>query len=124
MLGAAKCLKLDKYPPSLIQFRPNLKVFLESTALANHKSALKRIRSSARRRVQNRIYSSRTRTQVKKALQAISSGADVQAAIEETRLAVSQLDKAVTKGIIHKGNAARRKSRMMKKLAQLETQKA
>lgn len=90
--------------------------------MANHKSALKRIRSSARRRMRNRIYTSRTRTQVKKAREALI-GKDVQAAIEETRKAVSILDKAASKGIIHRNNAARRKSRLMTKLAKLEAQK-
>lgn len=89
--------------------------------MANHKSALKRIRSSARRRMRNRIYTARTRTEVKKARVAIA-GEDVQAAIEQTRQAVSLLDKAAAKGIIHKNNAARRKSRLMQKLAQLQAQ--
>lgn len=92
--------------------------------MANHKSALKRIRSSARRRVQNRVYKSRTRTEKKKALQLLQSGSDPKAALEQTRLAVSQLDKAAAKGVIHKNNAARQKSRLMKRLAKLETQKA
>jgi small subunit ribosomal protein S20 len=97
---------------------------LENFDLANHKSALKRIRSSARRRVQNRVYKSRTRTEKKKALQLLQSGSDPKAALEQTRLAVSQLDKAAAKGVIHKNNAARQKSRLMKRLAKLETQKA
>lgn len=92
--------------------------------MANHKSALKRIRSSARRRMRNRIYTSRTRTEVKKARQAIEAGNDVQAAIEQTRAAISLLDKSASKGIIHRNNASRRKSRLMTKLAQLEAQKA
>jgi small subunit ribosomal protein S20 len=56
---------------------------------------------------------------VKNALAAISSG-DLEAAREATRLAVKDLDMTASKGIIHKRNAARRKSRLMKKLAQLE----
>lgn len=89
--------------------------------MANHKSALKRIRSSARRRARNRTYLSQTRTQVKKARQAIEAGKDVKAAAEELRLAVSQLDKAAGKGVIHKNAAARRKSRLMKQLATLQS---
>lgn len=89
--------------------------------MANHKSALKRIRSSARRRARNRTYLSQTRTQVKKARQAIEAGKDVKAAEEELRLAVSQLDKAAGKGVIHKNAAARRKSRLMKQLATLQS---
>lgn len=92
--------------------------------MANHKSALKRIRSSARRRLRNRIYTSRTRTEVKKARTALSGNGEVSATAEQVRQAVSQLDKAVSKGIIHKNKAARTKSRLMKKLAQLETQQS
>ena len=44
--------------------------------------------------------------------------------LKKTRLAVSQLDKAAAKGIIHKNKAARDKSRLMKRLAALEAEKA
>ncbi|MFP4321715.1 MAG: 30S ribosomal protein S20 [Anaerolineales bacterium] len=90
--------------------------------MANHKSALKRIRSSAQRRMRNRVQKSRTRTLYKKATHAIEEGDDLQAAIEQTRRAVSQLDKSVSKGVIHKNQAARKKSRLMKRLAELEAQ--
>jgi len=89
--------------------------------LANHKSAIKRIRSSATKRMKNKVYTSRMRTELKKAKQLIASE-DVEKAIEQTRLAISQLDKAAGKGIIHKNNAARKKSRLMKRLAELESQ--
>ncbi|NJL94254.1 MAG: 30S ribosomal protein S20 [Anaerolineae bacterium] len=92
--------------------------------MANHKSALKRIRSSARRRARNRVYTSRTRTLVKQARQSIEKGDDLQQAIEQTRLAISTLDKSAAKGIIHKNNAARHKSRLMKKLATLQAQQS
>lgn len=88
--------------------------------MANHKSALKRIRSSARRTMRNRVYKSRTRTALKKAAQSIASGKDVKAAADDTRAAVSQLDKAASKGIMHKNAAARKKSRLMKRLNKLE----
>ncbi len=83
--------------------------------MANHKSAIKRIRSSERKRQRNRAYRSMTRTQVKQAIQAIDSQ-NQETAIATTRKAMSQLDKAADKGIIHKRNAARRKSRLMRKL--------
>ncbi len=88
--------------------------------MANHKSALKRIRSSARRRARNRVYKSLTRTEVKKARQALDSGSDLKAAADQVRAAASQLDKAASKGIMHKNAAARRKSRLMKRLAKLQ----
>ena len=74
--------------------------------------------------MRNRVYKSRTRTEVKKALQTIQSGDDLDAAAAQTRLAVSQLDKAVSKGVLHKNTVARKKSRLMKKLAKLESGKA
>lgn len=88
--------------------------------MANHKSAIKRIRSNERKRVRNRMYRSRTRTQIKKARIAIAENNDVEKAIIETRNAISLLDKAASKGIIHKRNAARRKSRLMKRLNDLQ----
>jgi small subunit ribosomal protein S20 len=83
--------------------------------MANHKSAIKRIRQTEKRTIYNRIFRTRARTFVKKARLAIE-GTDVAAATEATRLAIQDLDKAATKGIIHKRNAARRKSRLMKQL--------
>ena len=83
--------------------------------MANHKSAIKRIRQAAKRRDYNRAYISRARTFVKRARTAIT-GTDVKAAEEATRIAIQDLDKAASKGVIHKRNAARRKSRLMKQL--------
>jgi small subunit ribosomal protein S20 len=81
--------------------------------LANTTSAKKRIRSNERKHERNTIYRSRVKTMVKKAEQSIFSGSPDEATIRE---AISSLDKAAGKGIIHKNNAARRKSRLMKKL--------
>jgi small subunit ribosomal protein S20 len=89
--------------------------------VANHKSALKRIRSSEKKRQRNRVVRSRTRTQIKKARVALDGG-DVKNAVEATREAIRELDKAVTKGVLHRNNASRRKSRLMKRLAQLQAQ--
>lgn len=89
--------------------------------MANHKSALKRIRQNEKRRVANRVYRNRTRTLVKTAHAEIESG-DVNAAAEATRQAVRDLDKAASRGIIHPRNAARRKSRLMKQLHALQNQ--
>jgi small subunit ribosomal protein S20 len=59
---------------------------------------------------------------VKHARAVISSGTDAERA-EALRSAYSALDRAAVKGVIHKKNAARRKSRLMKQLAKLSTQK-
>ncbi|MCS6844657.1 MAG: 30S ribosomal protein S20 [Caldilineales bacterium] len=83
--------------------------------MANHRSALKRIRSSERKRQRNRIVRGRARTFVKKAKLYIAAGntAEAEAAVIA---AISALDKAAEKGVIHKNNAARRKSRLMRAL--------
>lgn len=81
--------------------------------MANHKSALKRIRSSERRRIRNRIIRGRARSFVKRTRQALEAG-DLEAAREWLQQAVSALDKAAEKGVIHRNNAARRKSRLMR----------
>ncbi|MCU0481290.1 MAG: 30S ribosomal protein S20 [Anaerolineae bacterium] len=87
--------------------------------MANHKSALKRIRQAEKRRLHNRTYRNRARTLIKKARATIASKDLVQAK-EATRLAVKDLDMAASRGTIHPRNAARRKSRLMKQLAALE----
>jgi small subunit ribosomal protein S20 len=87
--------------------------------LANKKSAIKRLRSADRRRLRNRVYRVGARTAVKKARQAMDTG-DPEQAREAVRAAASALDKAAEKGIIHKNNAARRKSRLMRQLNQIE----
>ena len=90
--------------------------------MANHKSALKRIRSSERKRVRNRFFVSRARTDIKTARTAITGG-DLEEARKATVDAIRTLDKAASKGILHANNAARRKSRLMKKLVALEASK-
>ena len=87
--------------------------------MANTKSAIKRLRSAERRRLHNRVYRSGARTAVKKARQLIEKG-QLEDAREAVHVAVSKLDKAASKGIIHKNNAARRKSRLMEQLHQAE----
>lgn len=82
--------------------------------MANTKSALKEIRKTARRRIRSRIVRTSTRTHVKRAVQAAESGAEDSADL--LRQALSALDKAAAKGIIHKNAAARRKSRLVKRI--------
>ena len=87
--------------------------------MANIKSAIKRNRQNEKRRIQNRIVRGSTRTQVKKAKEAIVDGSK-DTAILEVQEAVKKLDRAVSKGVVHKNNAACRKSRLFKQLAKLE----
>lgn len=81
--------------------------------MANTKSAIKAVRQSERRRVRNRIIRSRTRTFVKKARTAIANGDPMPETEQALRQAVSALDRAVSKGILHRNNAARRKARLV-----------
>lgn len=86
--------------------------------MANIKSQIKRNRQNEKRRVRNRIYRGRARTFVAKARVAIE-GQDPETAKAAVAEAISALDRAAEKGIIHKNNAARRKSRLMKRLTAL-----
>ncbi len=89
--------------------------------MANHASAIKRNRQNEKRRIHNRTYRNRARTLVKKAREAIASG-DVAQAEEAVRLAQKDLDMAARRGVIHKRNAARRKSRLMQQLNAMKAQ--
>ena len=80
--------------------------------MANTKSAAKRALQNEKRRVRNRRYVSGSRTAVKRARTSLN-GSDMQAAQTAVSFACSQLDRAAQKGVIHKKNAARRKSRLM-----------
>jgi small subunit ribosomal protein S20 len=94
-------------------------IFFGGTTLANIKSQIKRNRQNEKRRIRNRVYRGRARTFVSRARAAIESQ-EPQAAKAAVIEAISELDKAAQKGVLHKNNAARRKSRLMKRLATLE----
>ncbi len=91
--------------------------------MANKKSALKRIRQNTKRRLHNRFFRGMMRASVKDARKALE-GNSVEEARTATLQAVSSLDKMAEKGIIHPNNAARRKSRLAKRLNALEKQAA
>jgi small subunit ribosomal protein S20 len=82
--------------------------------VANIKSQIKRNRQNEKRRVANKAVRSEMKTRTKRAEDAAEAGADD--AEELTRLAAQRIDKAAEKGVIHKNQAARRKSRLMKKV--------
>lgn len=86
--------------------------------MANTASAKKQVRQNEKHRLRNQAVRTRTRNAVKKARVALA-GDDAQVAAEATQQAVVQLDRAATKGIIHKNAASRSKSRLMKQLAAL-----
>ena len=81
--------------------------------MANIKSQIKRNRSNERRRLRNQGVRSELKTRVKRATQELEAGSED--APEAVRLAQKRLDKAAAKGRIHKNQAARRTSRLMKK---------
>jgi len=81
--------------------------------MPNNASAEKRMRQEQTPRLHNRMVKSIVKTNVTKARQAITSGVNSEEAV---RAAISELDRAAKKGVIHRNNAARRKSRLMKQL--------
>ena len=83
------------------------------------KSAKKRVRVDERRRLRNRSIRSLVKTNITKAERLIFSG-ELEAARLAVVAAIGSLDKAAEKGIIHPNNAARRKSRLMRKLNEAE----
>ena len=85
--------------------------------MANIKSQIKRNLQNERRRVRNKAARSEIKTRIKSAVSAAEAGADDTA--ESLRLAVKRLDKAAAKGIIHKNQAANRKSRLMRQLSRI-----
>jgi small subunit ribosomal protein S20 len=91
--------------------------------LPNIKSAFKRNRQNEKRRLRNRIFRGRARTYVKKARTVLEAG-NPEEAKAATLEAIRALDKAAEKGIIHKNNAARRKSRLMRRLAAMDKKSA
>lgn len=82
--------------------------------MANTKSAQKKIRADEKKQAHNKIVRSKTRTIVSRARKSIDKSSDT--ATTEVMTALSALDKAASRGIIHPNNAARRKSRLVKKL--------
>jgi small subunit ribosomal protein S20 len=86
--------------------------------VANIKSQIKRNRQNDKRRLRNRVYRGTARIAVKSARTAIDAGVpESKAALVS---AISALDKAAEQGVLHKNNAARRKSRLMKAFAKME----
>jgi small subunit ribosomal protein S20 len=87
--------------------------------LANIKSSKKDIVRSRQNRLRNSSWKSRIKTEIRKSRTAIT--AQEAGAADLVKTASRLLDKAVTKGVIHKGQAARRKSRLVRRLAKVAT---
>lgn len=84
------------------------------------KSAQKQVRVAERKQLRNKSIRSECKTNISRAEGLIFSG-ELEAAQEAVSAAIRSLDKAAEKGIIHPNNAARRKSRLMKKLNEAQS---
>lgn len=81
--------------------------------MANIKSQIKRIKQNEKRRVRNKAARSEIKTRVKNALDIAQAQGET--STDALKLAIKKLDKAAAKGMIHKNQAARRKSRLTKR---------
>jgi len=86
--------------------------------VANIRSQIKRNRQNERRRLRNKAVRSEMRTRTKVAVDAAGQGAEN--SVDALRLAVKRIDKAAAQGVIHKNQAANRKSRLMRRINALE----
>lgn len=86
--------------------------------MANIKSQIKRVKTNAARTERNRAHKSELRTWLRKFREALTSG-DAAQTQKALAAASRKLDKAVTKGVIHKNQAANKKSAMAKQAAKL-----
>lgn len=89
--------------------------------MAHTLSAKKRVRRTQRRTQRNKSIRSQYRTYTTKALKALEAG-DVENAEQAVKHASSYLDKTFRKGVLHRNNAARRKSQLARKLNALRSQ--
>src|SRR5579864_1954513 len=87
--------------------------------MANTQSAKKRVRASARKRNRNRATRSAVKTLVSRARRP-ATGEAAGLSSDEVRRAISALDKAAEKGVLHPNNASRRKSRLMAAVARMQ----
>ena len=80
--------------------------------MANIKSQKKRILTNAKAQERNKAVKSELKTRVKVAVRTATAEPGSEVSVEALKMAMKRLDKAATKGIIHKNNAARQKSRL------------
>ena len=83
--------------------------------MANHKSALKRAKQSETKRLRNKAVKTRVKHLVKSVYQAVDGGSS-EVAAAQLNTARSAIDKAAKKGVIHKRTAARKVSRLSKRV--------
>ncbi|VEI14098.1 30S ribosomal protein S20 [Trueperella bialowiezensis] len=88
--------------------------------MANIKSQIKRNKTNEKRRLRNKAVKTEVRTLIRKTREAVEAG-NVEEAQEGLRVASRKLDKAVSKGVLHRNNAANRKSKLAKLVATLDS---
>ena len=88
--------------------------------MPTNKTARKRVRQTEKARLVNKAVRSLSKTNITKAEKLVSAG-ELEPAQKAVVESISSLDRAAGKGVIHANNAARRKSRLMKKLNQAKT---
>lgn len=81
--------------------------------MANIKSQIKRNRQNEKRRMRNRAVRSEMKTRTRGALASATGGEDTE---ETLKAAIKTIDKAASRGVIHKNKAARDKSRLVKRI--------
>lgn len=91
--------------------------------MPHHKSAEKAFRQSEKRRLRNRMFKSRVKSEIKKFLLYLETG-DLEKAEMQLRVAQSLLHRGVSKGIFHKNKAANKISKLFKKLNQAKAKAA
>ncbi|NYI06659.1 30S ribosomal protein S20 [Allostreptomyces psammosilenae] len=87
--------------------------------MANIKSQIKRIKTNEKARQRNKAVKSELKTAIRSTREAVAAG-DVEKATAAARLASRKLDKAVSKGVIHKNQAANKKSALASQVASLQ----
>ncbi|MEU4894697.1 30S ribosomal protein S20 [Streptomyces sp. NPDC044780] len=87
--------------------------------MANIKSQIKRNKTNEKARQRNKAVKSELKTAIRRTREAVAAG-DAEKATEAARVAARKLDKAVSKGVLHKNNAANKKSALAQQLAGLK----
>lgn len=90
--------------------------------MANIKSQIKRNRQNEKRRLRNRQVRSEIHTRTKAAVAAAEAGSED--SVAKLRAAIRRIDTAVSKGVLHKNTAARKKSRLVKRIREIESAEA
>ena len=90
--------------------------------MPNIKSAKKRVLTSAKKAVNNNVENSRTKTSIKKFVKEVEAGNKEDASLKLNE-ALSNIDKAKSKGLMHANKAARQKSRLTKMMNKMEETK-